>query len=81
MRKGKKEDLRIVHVALVGIAAFMVGYLYRSWQETSAPLVRQPPLERCGHTNLEPDILNGQLDDRPIYILPAPPAGKTGEYL
>lgn len=80
MRKGK-EDLRMVYVALVGVTAFMAGYMYRSWQTAVAPHVRQPALERCGHTHFDPDFLSGGLDARPLYVLPAIPAGKTGEYL
>jgi len=81
MRKGK-ENLRIVHVAIAGIAAFMAGYLFRSWQEVAPePASRRPALERCGQTYLESDFLQDGLDARPVYILPASTAVKTGEYL
>ncbi len=81
MRKGK-ENLRPVHFALIGITAFMAGYLYRSWQEAAAtPSARQPALERCGRTYLESDLDQERLDARPLYTLPAATAGKSGEYL
>jgi len=80
MRKGK-EDLRIVYVALVGIATFMAGYLYRSSQDSPAQLGRQPAAERCGHTYFESDFASDGFDTRLLYILPAASAGKSGEYL
>lgn len=81
MRQSTKEDLRYVHVAVVIVAAFMAGYIYRSWREAAGPPVGNSPLERCGQTHFEPDFLGGGLETRPYIVLPASSAKKTGEYL
>lgn len=79
MRKAK-EDLRYVYVAVIMIAAFMAGYVCRSWRE-GAPSVGRSPIERCGQTRFEPDFLGGAVETRPFIILPVSSARKTGEYL
>jgi len=80
MRKGK-ENLRPVYFVLIGIMAFMAGYMYRFWQEDSAAAASRPAEKRCGQTYLESDFLQEQLNARPVYILPTASAKKFGEYL
>lgn len=77
----KKEDVRIVYAAVLCIAAFLAGYMCRSWRDAAAPGAIQPSGTRCSQTYPESDLLNGGLDSRPLYIQPAETAVKTGMYL
>jgi hypothetical protein len=80
MRK-KREDVRIVYAAMLCVAAFLAGYIFRSWREATAPAAGQPSGLRCGQTDSESDLLNGYLDTKPLYVLPTEPVVKTGTYM